>query len=185
MNFKFGLPQVPNHKSEKENDWHPFGSVNQKKIFFYGLLLGVVLTLCFDFFIKNFTLCSHFEFKVFNKFYLIFLILFLHEFFHAIFYPNFANLNIGFSLKKGILYVSSPDSISKKRMLIIGISPFLFLTLIPIILLFYTNNEYLAYIALYNTIGSGIDLIVFFKILNKPKNMIFKDVGFELFYKQN
>lgn len=185
MRFVLGLPQKQNHYKEKENNWLSFESVNHKNVLIYGLFLGVFLTLFFDLFIKNFTLCSQLEFKVINKLYLILLVLPLHEFFHAIFYPNFRNLIVGFSLKRGILYIYSPEAISKCRLLLIGISPFLLLTIFPLISLFYINNESIAYIALYNTIGSGIDLVVFLKVLKKPKNIIFKDNGFELYYKQN
>lgn len=69
---------------------------------------------------------------------LFFLIIIIHEFIHALFFKIFyPKGKVKFGFKNGMAYAASPNSFySKRQFFIIGISPFVIITIGLIILLF-------------------------------------------------
>ncbi|MEJ5315658.1 MAG: DUF3267 domain-containing protein [Tenuifilum sp.] len=155
-----------------------------KGLYAAGIVLGIILAGIFSFIIKTTTLCKTLDFYVYKKIILFLLVIPLHEISHIIFFPSLNNTVIGFSWKKGVFYVSSSEIFSKKRLLITIILPFLLLTIIPYFFLYFINSETIAYISLYNLIGSGIDLITFFKILSITEGNQFRYNGTNLYFRK-
>jgi hypothetical protein len=148
-----------------------------------GIILGFFLALILELIIKHFSLCSDFNFVVIRKIYLFIVIIPLHEMLHLAFFPSIKNSTIGIALKKGAFYVTSQDSFTKTRFLTILLLPLIILTIFPFISLFFIKSDLMANIALYNLIGSGVDIIMFFHILKIPSKHLFRFNGTELYIK--
>lgn len=106
----------------------------------------------------------------FNLFYIagIVLLLMIHELLHLVFIPNFVKSNrtyIGISLFGG--YVYTEEILTKKRYIIITISPFIFISVILPVILGISGllNPIVVLIILLNSIGSGVDILSLILVL--------------------
>ncbi len=166
------------------NEWKlvtQFPSI--KEILIWGIVLGVVLTGITSSLISIFILMDNFDFQAYKKLYLFLLIIPLHELFHLIVIPNIKNSTLGYSWRKFIFFISTDEIFSKNRFLLVSLLPLIVLTVFPIITLFFLKSEFVAYFALYNLIGSGIDIISFSIILKLPNNPLLKFHGANLYAK--
>jgi hypothetical protein len=82
-----------------------------------------------------------------------------------------------------VFYVTTEDVISKNRFLLISLAPLFFLTVIPIISIFFIQSSVIAHVALLNMLGSGIDLRTAYYISGQPKRSVFLINGSELYSK--
>jgi hypothetical protein len=181
MKFISKIPIPSKEFVENNPEWKIVAC--SKKIILPGIILGLVLTVLTDTFITHAILGTSFSFKIFPNIYLFFLIIIPHEIIHLLFFPNFKNSTVGFSAKKMIFFVTTNEQFTKARLLTSTIAPLFFLSIIPISLLPFYNIRLIAYIALFNLLGSGADIISFFRIVKLPNNQIYRFNGPELYAK--
>lgn len=182
MKFILGLPKDENE--DLDSTWKEIeDGKNENNRIIIGIIIGFFLAIPIFEFFSFFYFNGTRELEFYIKGLIILMLIPVHEFLHLIFFPQFKNTIVGASLKHLIFYVSTKSQITKIRLLILLLFPFLILSIIPFILLFFYNNEILLYVFLYNTIGSGIDLISFYYILRLPNNILIKFVGKDVFYK--
>jgi hypothetical protein len=179
MKFIFNIPSASDDFKENNTEWKLVAC--SKKIILPGIILGLVLTVIADMIITHLILDTNFSFKIFPNIYLFLLIIIPHEIIHLLFFPNFRNSTIGFSAKKLIFFVTTNEQFTKARLLTSTIAPLVLLSIIPIILLFFYNNHVIAYIALFNLLGSGADIIAFLKLVKLPNDLYLKFNGTELY----
>lgn len=100
----------------------------------------------------------------------IFIIVFVvHELLHGIVVYKIGDISVSFS--KGFLWITSNAVMSKARFLLFMSLPFLVLTVLPVVLLLMAEGkiqDILAYIACYNAILAGADILNSILILPKP-----------------
>lgn len=170
---------------EQEKGWILSEQINNKKIIIIGLILGIILTSLFEYAIKSFTLCSDFNFSFYKKLYLIIILIPLHEFVHLLFFPKFNNSEVGFSLRTAVFFVTTNEIFSKSRLFIVTLMPLLLLTISPFILLFFIKNDMIAYLATFNLLGSGVDIVSSFLVLKQPQKHKFRFGGSNLYIKMD
>lgn len=181
MKFRIGLPSHDPDFEKSNSDWIILNSINSSIII--GIILGLFLAFILELIIKHFSLCSDFDFVVIRKIYLFIVIIPLHEMLHLAFFPSIKKSTVGIAIKKGIFYVTTQDYFTKIRFLTILLLPLIVLTIFPFISLFFIKSDLMANIALYNLIGSGVDIITFFHILKLPSKHLLRFNGTELYFK--
>lgn len=115
-----------------------------------------------------------FDFKFYLNIHIFLLVLIIHEIIHLLIFPTPWNATVGLYIQRMIFYVTTSDTFSRNRLLLTYIAPILALTIIPLGMLFYIQHKLIAYIAICNLLGSGIDLIQFFRVVKMPASTKFK-----------
>jgi hypothetical protein len=183
MKFYSSIPSTDPSFLENNEGWSRVESSKKKKII-GGIVLGFILALILETLIDFFIFDSQLGFKFYKKIYYFILIIIAHEFLHLIVLPKPNNAIIGISIKNLIVFIISNEIFTKKRYLFVLLFPTILLTIIPLILLFFLKNELLVYIALYNLVGSGIDILIFYDVIKFPNDALFRFNGEQLYFKQ-
>ena len=112
---------------------------------------------------------------------IIILMLILHELIHGMFFWLFTHDKPRFALKTGYAFAAAPEwYLTKKQYIIVGLSPFLIISITSILLTCYVNAcliPYLLLIATFNAAGSLGDFIVVGWIISQPYMILVKDEG--------
>jgi len=180
--MKFALRNY-NSNTEKlqvSNNYHKVIS-NSKHVIYSGILLGFILMFLFILIINIFI--RNIEITFYKKLYLILLLVPLHESIHLLFFPSLKNAEVGFYTKIFSFYVTTNDSLTKGRFLLISIAPFLFITVIPFIITCFYFNIDIVYLLLFNSLGAGVDILYFFIILKLPSVSEIKIFNNEIYYR--
>ncbi len=116
----------------------------------------------------------------------LFVFLALHEFLHALFIPGFSKSDQVFWGFNGLFaFVFTTQPIKRERFLLISMMPYLLLSIaLPVLLhLFHLLNGYLAFLCLFNAMGSSVDILnsglVLFQV---PKGQDIISNGSQTFY---
>ena len=117
----------------------------------------------------------------YSGFYLILMLFYflLHEIFHGIGYSLFVknrkSIKYGCVLEKGVFYAMCQEKIGKNAILISLMFPLVFLSVIVGIIGLIFNIDLLCLLAIINLAGAAGDLLMFFFILKKPKDIKYID----------
>ena len=111
----------------------------------------------------------------------ILIVLIFHELTHGLFFWLFTHEHPTFSLKAGYAYAAAPQwYLPILQYLLVGISPFVIITILYILLARLVPLhliKFLLLIATFNAAGSIGDLIVVGWLLKQPMNILVKDEG--------
>ena len=117
----------------------------------------------------------------------IVIIAFLHEFVHTLFYPGgpFSE-RVVYCISKRNMVISASylDDIPRWRMLLMLQAPFLIITMVCIVMLYFFNDARLwFFIASINAIASCVDTMIFLIILNNaPHGSLLRTQGANIFW---
>ena len=168
MRIQFKLPE----KNEDFNyeRWIKSAEPVQNKTLYYIVVVGIGIVLM-EILRYFFNIYVDYEFSLYKRPYLLFLIIPIHELLHLVPLKNPLKSTICILPRQFLVCVIPEETISKLRFLIVLITPFIILTIIPAILLIALNlnSITLAYIALYNALCSGADALSFFTISKLPR----------------
>lgn len=135
-----------------------------------GVLVGIalmeILALCYSTFFFN----GDYHFAVYRRLYIFVLAIIIHELIHLAAFPKPSRAIVGIVPKNFLFFVSPTKLTTGCRMVVIYLLPFLILTIVPTVMLSVLNNPsiYLADLALYNALGSGLDIVYVGTILFNP-----------------
>ena len=166
-----------------EDEYKESKTINITKIHIGGILLGVFLCYQLSYLLDITLFDNELNFRVYKKVYLFLLIFPLHELLHAALFPNYKKSVIGFSIKKFVFYADYDGELSKYQIMKVCLAPLFILTLLPLLFLLVYKNSLIAYIVLFNLLGSGYDIILYFIMLKQPSNRLFKFANSKVFYK--
>ena len=111
----------------------------------------------------------------------IILMLVVHELVHGLFFWLFTRECPRFALKSGYAFAAAPQwYLPSPQYIVVGLSPFVIITIISIILAMIVSSlvvPYLLFIATFNAAGSLGDLIVVGWVLMQPGTVLVKDEG--------
>lgn len=111
----------------------------------------------------------------------IILMLLLHELVHGLFFWLFTRERPKFALKAGYAFAAAPEwYLPGPQYIVVGLSPFIIITLISIIVAVFAAPSlvvYLLFIATFNAAGALGDLIVVGWVLRQPAPVLVKDEG--------
>jgi hypothetical protein len=111
----------------------------------------------------------------------IILMLIFHELVHGLFFWLFTHERPKFALRAGYAFAAAPDwFLPSSQYIIVGISPFIIISILCIILGIMVTASvvpYLLLIATFNAAGALGDLIVVAWVLRQPKTILVKDEG--------
>lgn len=111
----------------------------------------------------------------------IILMLVLHELVHGLFFWLFTQERPRFALKSGYAFAAAPEwYLPSSQYIVVGLSPFVIITIISIILAMIVPPlfvPYLLFIATFNAAGALGDLIVVGWVLMQPGTVLVKDEG--------
>lgn len=184
MKFKFSLPTTDPDFQLNNPDWVKV-KINLKETMIVGLFLSLFLALILDFLLDFLFFKFQLSFQFIKYFYFFFLIIIIHELLHLFVLPSPSRAIMGISLKHAAAYVASNEILTKKRYLLTLIFPTIILTIVPIVLLIFYKWKPLAYLAIYNLMASSVDIIMFYRICQFPKQTLFKTNGKELYHKNS
>ena len=160
MKIKFGKP-LSVHVIHDE--WEKISYPIKNEINFYlitvaiGLLVAKAISFIFG------------DVDFIKKLYLLIPVLVVHELIHVLFLKKSKNCIIWINII--VVCVTSNTIMSKCRLLMVIIAPFLLLTVLPIVLFNYNNSEYFLGVAICNALISGADIISLFVIV-KDKHVM-------------
>jgi len=184
VRFKFGLPDSTDFSHLEHQSWTKVERIDGYII--KGALLGLILTFILAEILTLLNIVPNFNFKVYPYIYLYLFIIPIHELLHLIFFPKPQKAVVGFALKKLICYVTTDEVITRGRLIASVLSPLFFLTLLPLLyVLIIEPIKLVIYIALFNLIGSGADLLLISRLIKMPKNGVFKFNGQDLYIRQS
>lgn len=172
IKLKYGLPALGEVPKEFYDKWERIES--GEYLFLKGVFIGIVLSIILLESIALTNSIPEFDFKFYLNIHVFLLVLIVHEIVHLLIFPRPCNATIGLYLQRMIFYVTTNDIFSRNRLLLTYIAPTLVLTIIPIGLLFFVQHRLIAYIAICNLLGSGIDLIQYFRVVKMPPSTKFK-----------
>lgn len=163
------------------DEWRLIYSLDKKKFMLIKLLIEVFIACAYAFGLGYSLFFLDNPIKIGALFIPILIIgsLFIiipHELLHGLCYPIKKNITIIYTLSKLKIILYTRDIISKSRILILLILPFILLSIIPSIIIYVFDFNLLLYaLASANAIRCGQDLLNFiFIIKNTPKNSSFK-----------
>jgi len=111
----------------------------------------------------------------------IILMLVFHELVHGLFFWLFTHERPKFALRAGYAFAAAPDwFLPSSQYIIVGISPFIVISILCIILGVWVPASFVPYlllIATFNAAGALGDLIVVAWVLRQPKSIFVKDEG--------
>ena len=176
MTILFKLPKK-NEDFDCEK-WIKVDEPIKNKTLYYAVAIGIGVILM-DLLRYFFNIYIDFEFSLYKRLYLLLLIIPIHELLHLVSLKNPLKSTICILPKQFLVCVIPEEAICNRRFLIMLITPFVILTIIPIILLIFlgVNSTTIAYIALYNALCCGADILSFFSLSKFPgKSMLKLDV---------
>ena len=190
MKFIFGgIPDNSDFNPESEN-WTAIKEPSPWIAQLIGIpvaFLAIILLVIFWYFfapVRNFKIDIGFE----TIFWIIGIGI-IHELIHAVFHPGCgisSNTYLGFWPSKLVLYAHYHSILSKYRFMAILISPFIFLSIVPLIvcsILHYSSTE-LCMISLFNALLACVDILGFFLILfGVPSDSFVQNKGWKTYYK--
>jgi len=182
MKFEYGLKE--NSEQECNNSYIKIKSSSLTQRLILGLILGIVISSIFSFLINIIFFNNSIDIHFYRYLYLILILIPVHELLHIIFLPKPSKAIIGLSFKYLIFYVKYENDITRNRLLLITIMPFIILSILPIFLLSITQSILIVYIILFNVIASGVDLLSLYLIAKLPKGIILKMSGNDLYYRK-
>lgn len=154
-------------------------------LFLFGWIFSHLITI-----ISNISPIQFGIFGLFGKFSIlelffcilsIILMLILHEVVHGIFFRLFTHDSPRFAVKIGYAFAAAPEwYLTRIQYIIVGLSPFVIITFISIILTYAVNAlliPYLLLIATFNAAGCLGDFIVVGWIISQPNMILVKDEG--------
>jgi len=118
----------------------------------------------------------------------MFLMIYIHEMLHALWIPNFLrdeNTFFGIKLWGGFVFTS--QSLTKKRFMLICLSPFVLLSIVVPLILggFNMLNGVLIFLIMVNAMASSVDILNALLILFQvPKNAMVVTNSFETYYRK-
>ena len=105
----------------------------------------------------------------------------LHELVHGIFFWLFTHDKPRFALKTGYAFAAAPEwYLARNQYIIVGLSPFMIISITSIILGCFVTAPLIPYILLlvtFNAAGSLGDFIVVGWIISQPYTILVKDEG--------
>jgi len=106
--------------------------------------------------------------------------IFIHEGIHGLFFSiynadGFKGIKFGFSLKKMVAYCHCKNAIKIYQTQIVLIMPFIILGVLPLVIGFIFNNFFWVIFGIVYCAASIGDLLIFFKLIRKNRNLFFKD----------
>ncbi len=168
----------------KKLEYKKVNFLSTKKRLVLGVVIGILLMELQADIINYIFFNNTLNIKLYRFIYLILILIPVHEILHILFFPSLKKVVLKISPKHFLVYIKYPEEISRKRFLIITIMPFLTLSILLMSILFYIKNEYIFYFIIFNTAGSGIDLISFYIGLSLPRNSIIKMEKTGLYYRE-
>lgn len=112
----------------------------------------------------------------------------VHEILHSLAFPNFKQTIFGFIPKGLVSYSFFKGRISRKRVIIFLIFPFIMLTILPTIGLSFIRikNNFVYVIIIINAVASYVDILtIFVLLLQVPKSTCIKNIGNKTYWKWN
>ncbi|ACA43830.1 DUF3267 domain-containing protein [Clostridium botulinum] len=112
----------------------------------------------------------------------------VHEILHSLAFPNFKQTIFGFIPKGLVSYSFFKGKISRKRLIIFLIFPFIILTILPTIGLSFIRikNNFVYVIIIINAVASYVDILtIFVLLLQVPKSTCIKNIGNKTYWKWN
>jgi Putative zincin peptidase len=181
MQFKIGKPPEVASLIENANTL----TINYKKIHLIGFLFSVATTI-FVYLIWRIFLDNAVIFKIFDSKPLVFLgilaaIFITHEICHLLAHPQFGLSDsscIGIYPDIWLPYAAYSGVMTRGRLLMILLSPILFLTLTPFMLFFYSSDATWAYVfawcSICNASLSALDIYMSIRVLRiiPPRNFV-------------
>ncbi|MEJ6950301.1 DUF3267 domain-containing protein [Natronospora cellulosivora (SeqCode)] len=167
-------------------------SIREPNPLLYQILavpIGILITYIIYLLTKNiFSLYLYFSKPIVNIA-LILLITIVHECLHAVCHPKFGISDktiLGMWPQKFLFYAHYEEKLIRNRLLLVYLNPFIFLSLIPvlIVLLFELSLFFLIRLAIINALLSCGDILGFFLlIIQVPKNAYIKNKGWKSYWK--
>ncbi|PIH05778.1 DUF3267 domain-containing protein [Clostridium combesii] len=112
----------------------------------------------------------------------------VHEILHSLAFPNFKQTIFGFIPKGLVSYSFFKGKISRKRLIIFLIFPFIMLTILPTIGLSFIRikNNFVYVIIIINAVASYVDVLtIFVLLLQVPKSTCIKNIDNKTYWKWN
>ncbi|RHW66583.1 DUF3267 domain-containing protein [Clostridium botulinum] len=112
----------------------------------------------------------------------------VHEILHSLAFPNFKQTIFGFIPKGLVSYSFFKGKISRKRLIIFLIFPFIMLTILPTIGLSFIRikNNFVYVIIIINAVASYVDILtIFVLLLQVPKSTCIKNIDNKTYWKWN
>lgn len=113
----------------------------------------------------------------------------IHEGVHLIAHPGYGlskDSVVGIWPARGVAYAHYDGEIGRNRFIVMAALPFVVLSLLPVALFWATGrvNLWLAFLALFNGIGSAFDLVVIAICLRQiPSNGVLRNKGWETYWR--
>ncbi|MBN3414197.1 metalloprotease family protein [Clostridium botulinum] len=109
----------------------------------------------------------------------------VHEILHSLAFPNFKQTIFGFIPKGLVSYSFFKGQISRNRLIISLIFPFIILTIFPtIVLSFIRIKNNIIYVIIINAVASYVDILtIFVLLLQVPKSTCIKNIGNKTYWK--
>ncbi|MCW6072463.1 DUF3267 domain-containing protein [Clostridium botulinum] len=112
----------------------------------------------------------------------------VHEILHSLAFPNFKQTIFGFTPKGLVSYSFFKGKISRKRLIIFLIFPFIMLTILLTIGLSFIRikNNFVYVIIIINAVASYVDILtIFVLLLQVPKSTCIKNIDNKTYWKCN
>ncbi|WP_434283930.1 DUF3267 domain-containing protein [Clostridium botulinum] len=112
----------------------------------------------------------------------------VHEILHSLAFPNIKQTIFGFIPKGLVSYSFFKGKISRKRLIIFLIFPFIMLTILPTIGLSFIRikNNFVYVIIIINAVASYVDILtIFVLLLQGPKSTCIKNIDNKTYWKWN
>ncbi|ACA57243.1 DUF3267 domain-containing protein [Clostridium botulinum] len=112
----------------------------------------------------------------------------VHEILHSLAFSNFKQTIFGFIPKGLVSYSFFKGQISRNRLIISLIFPFIILTILPTIGLSFIRikNNFIYVIIIINAVASYVDILtIFVLLLQVPKSTCIKNIGNKTYWKWN
>ena len=190
MQFIFGgIPDNTDFNPELEN-WkaikEPSPLVAQLIGIPVALIAIILLIFAWYFFasVRNFKIDINYGLVLW-----IIVITFIHEIIHAAFHPGYgisSNTILGFWPAKMVFYAHYHSIMNKCRFMAILISPFIFLSIVPLIYcsIFQFSSTEICMISLLNALLACVDILGFFLIwFSVPPGALVQNKGWKTYYK--
>ncbi len=167
---------------------YPVGFAAAAVLFFSAQMLTPASLQLFQF--RLFGLHGLWEIAAFLFIFILFniFIVIAHEGVHALCFPEgLRSDHVGFGFhKNGAFFAFYTEDLSKRRMIVTMLMPFILFTMVPwlLIILFNLNIPLLMMALLYHALLASGDLVGLFLIIkNTPKSSVLKNKGYYTYYR--
>lgn len=111
----------------------------------------------------------------------IIIMLIIHELIHGLFFWLFTHERPKFALKSGYAFAAAPEwYLPKVQYIFVGLSPFVFISIICIVLAVFMSLQivpYLLLLAVFNAAGALGDIIIVAWVFSLSNNVLMRDLG--------